>query len=331
MKNPARVQRARPADDNRDKAVHNLWKGCSTRKDEKQAKIAETRCHPAKDSGYTRAGKGDPICVFFAQGRCDKGPNCDYWHRIPNKEDEDMLGAAMDVFGRDRFASSREDMGGVGSFSRENRTLYVGRVNTNREDAEKIVHAQFSEFGQIESVRVLAGRNCAFVKYRLRAAAEFAKEAMAFQSIFPGDPACNLRWATEDPNPGARRAEMDRVQRQAAEHLMVQSASSNFKYLECWQDKGVCLSDAPYNYPSNYNLPIKRPYGALSSVGASKNTCIDEYPDTNQQFAQGNSSVGGEGEWITYITPDGIPYYHNSVTQQTSWQVIMVGYLICQN
>eukprot|EP00960_Hanusia_phi_P043400 756025-Hanusia_phi.AAC.3 len=181
MKNPARVQRARPSSDNQDKSVHNLWKGCSTRKDEKQAKIAETRCQPAKDSGYTRAGKGDPICVFFAQGRCDKGPDCEYWHRIPCEDDEKTLGAANDVFGRDRFATSRDDMGGVGSFSRacrlfhvfllisiigENRTLYVGRVNTNRDDADKVLQAQFSEFGLLESVRVLPGRNCAFVKYR---------------------------------------------------------------------------------------------------------------------------------------------------------------------
>jgi hypothetical protein len=29
--------------------------------------VRETRCDPERDSGKTRAVRGDPICVFFAQ------------------------------------------------------------------------------------------------------------------------------------------------------------------------------------------------------------------------------------------------------------------------
>ena len=66
------------------------------------------------------------------------------------------------------------------TFSRENRTLYVGRLNTTR-PLQKLLSEQFAEFGEIESVKVLKDKACAFVKFRLRAAAEFAKEAMACQ------------------------------------------------------------------------------------------------------------------------------------------------------
>jgi hypothetical protein len=38
------------------------------------------------------------------------------------------LSATLDIFGRERFATDRDDMGGIGTFSRENRTLYIGRV-----------------------------------------------------------------------------------------------------------------------------------------------------------------------------------------------------------
>ena len=38
---------------------------------------------------------------------------------MPWQEDESRLGAARDIFGRERFADDRADMGGVGSFSRE--------------------------------------------------------------------------------------------------------------------------------------------------------------------------------------------------------------------
>lgn len=125
------------------------------------------------------------VILPIHQGRCDKGVDCDFHHRIPdqvriesggdgasagtalvvlvvvgigigilwrqyrnderesdshrdcdsqggsspvlctpltdslNQEDERRLGAARDIFGRERFADDRADMGGVGSFSRE--------------------------------------------------------------------------------------------------------------------------------------------------------------------------------------------------------------------
>jgi hypothetical protein len=43
-------------------------------------------------------------------------------------------------------------MGGVGSFNRQNRTLYVGRIKENGggQDTEEVVYRHFKEFGQIE-------------------------------------------------------------------------------------------------------------------------------------------------------------------------------------
>ena len=40
-------------------------------------------------------------------------------------------------------------MGGVGSFNRQNRTLYIGRIKETRDTAE-VVEDHFSEFGEIE-------------------------------------------------------------------------------------------------------------------------------------------------------------------------------------
>lgn len=52
-------------------------------REEKELKTSETRCRPKLHTGYTRAGRTDAICVFFAQGRCDKGAECQFHHRIP--------------------------------------------------------------------------------------------------------------------------------------------------------------------------------------------------------------------------------------------------------
>ena len=55
----------------------------------------------------------------------------------------------MDVFGRDKHSDYRDDMGGVGSFTRQNRTLYIGRITETRNTAE-VVEKHFEEFGEIE-------------------------------------------------------------------------------------------------------------------------------------------------------------------------------------
>ena len=39
------------------------------------------------------------------------------------------MDATIDCFGRDKFNEYRDDMGGVGSFNRENRTIYVGHIH----------------------------------------------------------------------------------------------------------------------------------------------------------------------------------------------------------
>lgn len=186
---------------------------------------AATRCHLDTDAGRTQADVTEshaPLCIHFARGACAYGAHCTYRHRAPLDEDEGSAESRLDVFGRERHNAFRDDMGGVGSWSRDQRTLYVGRVCVLR--AEPEVHAtvynHFSEWGEIDYCRVLIGKGCAFVAYRLRAAAEFAKEAMADQALEDNEQ-LNLRWAYEDPNPrakvrargAARRAERARASR----------------------------------------------------------------------------------------------------------------------
>ena len=123
----------------------------------------------------------------------------------------------MDCFGRDRFSDYRDDMGGVGSFLRQNRTLYIGRIIVGG-DVEEVVSKHFSEWGDIERTRVLHNRNVAFVTYSNEANAQFAKEAMAHQSL-DGEEVLNVRWAIEDPNPLSKVREKRRLEEQAAEAI----------------------------------------------------------------------------------------------------------------
>jgi len=168
--------------------LYNIWysRYCdySSWRDRREAKLAGTRnkVDVDKDTGYTKAKKGGPICLFFSRGRCYSGEDCKFFHRIPIEDDNNRVSQMQDVFGRDRFRTDREDMGGVGSFMKDNKTLYVGGIK-NTTGVEKILYKFFAKFGQITYLRVVQGRSIAFVQYKWRVSAEFAKEAMSDQSL----------------------------------------------------------------------------------------------------------------------------------------------------
>ncbi|KAM0754723.1 Pre-mRNA-splicing factor CWC2 [Meredithblackwellia eburnea MCA 4105] len=167
---------------------------------------SQSRVNISKDAGYTRADGGDNpyICLFFARGCCPYGSECSFLHRLPPDQAK-LPDASLDVFGREKHSDYRDDMGGVGSFNRQNRTLYVGKIKENRNTAETI-ERHFEEFGDIERIKILQSRGVAFVTYVSELNAQFAKEAMMCQSL-DEDEVINVRWATEDPNPAAKRAE----------------------------------------------------------------------------------------------------------------------------
>ncbi|KAI1117310.1 RNA recognition domain-containing protein [Nemania sp. NC0429] len=196
---------------------YNKWSG-GDREDKYLAKTAaKGRCNIKTDSGFTRADKvqGSYFCLFFARGICPKGQDCEYLHRLP--EIHDIFNPNVDCFGRDKHSDYRDDMGGVGSFMRTNRTIYVGRIHVT-DDIEEIVSRHFAEWGQVERVRVLNTRGVAFITYSNEANAQFAKEAMAHQSLDHNE-ILNVRWATADPNPMAQAREARRIEEQAAEAI----------------------------------------------------------------------------------------------------------------
>lgn len=194
---------------------YNKWSG-GDREDKYLSKTAAAgRCNVAKDSGYTRGDKvpGSYFCLFFAKGLCPRGQECEYLHRLPGLFD--TFQPNSDCFGRDKHSDYRDDMGGVGSFMRQNRTLYVGRIHVT-DDIEEIVARHFAEWGQVDRIRVLTARGVGFVTYTNEANSQFAKEAMAHQSLDHNE-ILNVRWATVDPNPMAQKREARKIEEQAAE------------------------------------------------------------------------------------------------------------------
>lgn len=210
---------------------------------------AETRLIVERDAGYTTgdiASQGQTFfCLFFARGCCARGQTCQFIHRIPLAEDEGRADVMHDVFGRERHAAHRDDMGGVGSFQKNSRTLYVGQLKTTPyEDAEgsgdsggarelkKVVERHFGEYGEVEHVNVIWRLSIAFVRYRFRLNAEFAKEAMAGQSL-DNEEILNIRWAYDDPNPLVQKA----IQRANEDAMLAAMAAQKRRQADVAQDQ----------------------------------------------------------------------------------------------
>uniref|UniRef100_M4B593 Pre-mRNA-splicing factor cwc2 n=2 Tax=Hyaloperonospora arabidopsidis (strain Emoy2) TaxID=559515 RepID=M4B593_HYAAE len=248
-----------------DKYIGDHWN------DTRGKEPAATRCVLALDGGRTKAdvvSKANRyFCVHFARGMCARGAECSYYHRLPSAADETRIGMMHDCFGRERHATDRDDMAGVGNFMRNSRTLYVGGLKScsGREalTAQKEALAkQFGEWGEVENINVIHRKSICFVRYRHRTSAEFAKEAMANQSL-QSDEVLNLRWAFDDPNPVAKQAG-ERADRDAIVAVM--------------QAKGATTTeDAAFDYPEEYQLPATKRQRIEGDTIAS-------YPNTDTQF-----------------------------------------------
>ena len=208
----ARKQAAEPASAKFQRAEgqneYNIWYGKFLGDYKHVRTPATTRCVPERDAGLTKADYTNPntyVCIYFAKGCCMNGKSCKFLHRVPTPADSARLDLLHDVFGRTRHASDREDMGGVGSFNREGRTLLVSdiQVGSSRQ-LQDVLRRHFSAFGEIESVSIKPKNAGAFVKFKYRANAEFAKIAMADQSL-DGDEMINVRWAPDDDDAQAKK------------------------------------------------------------------------------------------------------------------------------
>lgn len=223
--------------------VFNIWYNkWSHGSNEQKRFVSPYRLDPKLHSGLTRADKEGAMffCLFFAKGMCCMGKKCQYMHHIPEEEDYARLSLKTDVldcFGREKHGTYRDDMGGVGSFRKTNRTVYIGGLSgalNNKElkpsQIEGRIRYMFGSLGEIDRIRYVETKNCAFVKFKYSSSAEFAKEAMSNQTLLlPSDKEWENRregtgllckWANDDPDPEAKRRE-EEMQKQESVKMMV--------------------------------------------------------------------------------------------------------------
>ena len=103
----------------------------------------------------------------------------------------------------------------------------------------QVLWRQFGEWGELENINVIHRLSICFVRYRLRANAEMAKETMSNQAL-EHDEILNIRWAHDDPNPVAKQA-AKRANQDAIVAIM--------------EAKGISTKEVGFQYPDNYQVP----------------------------------------------------------------------------
>jgi len=209
-----------------------------------------------------------------------------------------LIDHSRDCFGREKHAEYRDDMGGVGSFNRTNRTLYIAQIHesADKEQTRETLLRHFREWGKIERCKcyftvverwcncrvtltltdnVLYNRGIAFVTYQHEANAQFAKEAMQHQSL-DMDEILNVRWATEDPNPGGKKAEDDRIAREGRKVIaskldenLVEAAQTLRALEEGNEDEFYPIEASEEVEEVEDHRPAKRARGETSNSGSS--------------------------------------------------------------
>lgn len=198
---------------------YNIWYGTYSGEYNKNrgaaaVDAATSRCVVERDAGETNADhrvntdNASYFCMHFAKGTCVKGADCTFFHRVPAPVDDGFMDNSVDCFGRVRHAEHREDMEGTGSFNKPSRTLYVGQLRKESYDTSDALVGtlwrHFGEWGEVEHISLLKDKPVAFVRYRMRSSAEFAREAMKGQSLDRRE-VLAVKWAHDDPNVKAQK------------------------------------------------------------------------------------------------------------------------------
>lgn len=123
-------------------------------------------------------------CSFFARGECNRGVLCPFRHEMPPTD----TALAKQNF-KDRYYGQndpvakkmlRRVVGQGGLVPPEDKsitTLWLGGLDANTTEDE--LKVRFYPFGELQSIRLVLNKNCAFVTFHSRVAAEEAAKKLA--------------------------------------------------------------------------------------------------------------------------------------------------------
>ncbi|KAH8963752.1 hypothetical protein BDL97_04G029100 [Sphagnum fallax] len=130
------------------------------------------------------------ICSFFVRGECTRGAECPYRHEMPvtgelsQQNIKDRYYGVNDPVAAKLLRKAGEMPSLVPPEDMNIRTLYVGGLDERV--SEEDLKDQFYGYGEIESIRMVPQRACAFVTYTSREGSEKAADNLANKLVIKG-------------------------------------------------------------------------------------------------------------------------------------------------
>jgi len=155
----------------------------------------------ARTSPYYKRNRAH-ICSFFVRGECTRGDECPYRHEMPESGELSQQNI------KDRFHGVNDPVAAkllrkVGHFpvleppvDPEITTLYLGNLPVSITEPE--IRDLFYAYGELKLIKVLPEKNCAFVSYTTRDAAELAA-SKTFDRLSIRDKKVKVDWGRPYP------------------------------------------------------------------------------------------------------------------------------------
>jgi pre-mRNA-splicing factor RBM22/SLT11 len=142
------------------------------------------------------------ICSFFVKGICTRGDQCPYRHEMPT-DPEDPL-AFQNI--RDRYYGSNDPLANkiLSRVDKQSKlvppedktitTLFIGGLEGGAVESSHI-RDFFAQFGDIQEIRMVPHRSCAFIQFASRSAAEAAASSVSERPLSLNDVPVRIKWS----------------------------------------------------------------------------------------------------------------------------------------
>ncbi|CAA2982343.1 zinc finger CCCH domain-containing 49-like [Olea europaea subsp. europaea] len=130
------------------------------------------------------------VCSFYIRGQCTRGPECPYRHEMPVTGELSQQNIKDRYYGVNdpvalKLLNKAGEMPSLEPPDDESiRTLYVGGLDARI--SEQDLRDHFYAHGEIESIKMVLQRACAFVSYTTREGAERAAEELSNKLVIKG-------------------------------------------------------------------------------------------------------------------------------------------------
>ncbi|KAI3675945.1 hypothetical protein L1987_85541 [Smallanthus sonchifolius] len=234
------------------------------------------------------------ICSFYIRGECTRGAECPYRHEMP------VTGELSQQNIKDRYYGINDpvalkllnkvgDMPALEPPGDESiRTLYVGGLDARI--SEQDLRDEFYSHGEIESIKMVVQKACAFVTYTTRQGAEKAAEELSNKLVVKG---LRLKLMWGRPQVAKPEGEMDS---QAVAHGGLLPRAISHQQYQMVQPPGTSSSQDQQLPPhmNYFNIPPQPPQHERTfypSMDPQRMGAKIPNPEGSEQHQQGDSGL----------------------------------------